>query len=127
MCLEPCAWCDILLTVSSYQLDQLSAPTIKDTAIVRLPAWAFNRTIGRFVSKSSDEYTQVAQDEDEDEIAGAATDDNSSEPGKDTPSTGSAEDFELLEKSVDELGQAKTTSSQKQSAGKAGKRKNKKR
>lgn len=59
-------------------------------------------------------------------LAAADDDDAESEPGKPTPSSGSAEDFELLEKSVDELGQAKTSGSQRQ-GGKAGKRKNKKR
>lgn len=44
-----------------------------------------------------------------------------SEPGKHTPSTGS--EFELLEKSVDELGRGKASGSQKQ---KATKRKTKK-
>lgn len=51
--------------------------------------------------------------------------DSASEPGKRTPSTDSAEDFELVEKSVDSLGQAK--SSGKSSGNKPGKRKNKKR
>lgn len=70
-----------------------------------------------------DDYEAVAQEDEEEE----AVSDNSSEPGKNTPSTGSAgEDFELLEKSVDELGRAKTTGSQKQGGNKAGKRKNKK-
>ncbi len=62
----------------------------------------------------------------EDESQGEIVDDEDSEPGKRTPSTDSAEDFELLEKSVDDLGKAKSSgSSQKQ--GKATKRKNKKR
>lgn len=96
--------------------------------MVRLPIWAYNRTLGRFLSKSdaaeSGEYEAAAQEDHEEE----AVSDNSSEPGKDTPSTGSAgEDFELLEKSIDELGRAKTTGSQKQGGNKAGKRKNKKR
>jgi hypothetical protein len=68
---------------------------------------------------SEDEFDdeQPVEDEEED-----------SEPGKRTPSTDSAEDFELLDKSIESLGKdtAKASgASQKQ--GKAGKRKNKKR
>lgn len=63
--------------------------------------------------------------EDEEEIID--DEDTSEESGKRTPSTDSAEDFELLDKSVElDANKAKTTgASQKQ--GKAGKRKNKKR
>jgi len=103
-------------------LNELPAPTIKDTAIVRLPRWIFSITVGRFLPKGADGYAEAEGDEVE-----IIDDEEDSEPGKATPSsTGSAEDFELLEKSIDDLGQAKTTGSQKQ-AGKAGKRKNKKR
>ena len=42
-------------------------------------------------------------------------DDEDSEPGKHTPSTDSAEEFELVEKSVDDLGKARSSgTSQKQ-------------
>lgn len=64
--------------------------------------------------------------EDEAEEAEVVEYDDDSESGKPTPSSGSAEDFELLEKSVDELGQAKA-SGNSQKGGKATKRKNKKR
>ena len=64
--------------------------------------------------------------EQEGEAEPLVAEEEDSEPGKATPSTGSAEDFELLEKSVDDLGEAKATGSQKQ-GNKAGKRKNKKR
>jgi hypothetical protein len=88
---------------------------------VRLPLWVFGLTLGRFlpngVAKVEEEYEEEAEP-----LAG----EEDSEPGKATPSTGSAEDFELLEKSVDDLGEAKATGSQKQ-GNKAGKRKNKKR
>ncbi|KAM7205547.1 hypothetical protein V8F20_003131 [Naviculisporaceae sp. PSN 640] len=115
--------------VAEYLLDlnEFPAPTFRDTAVVRLPIWAYRCTLGRFLSKpeaEGDEYEAVDQEGEQEE---EAISDNSSEPGKNTPSTGSAgEDFELLEKSVDELGQAKTTGSQKQGGNKAGKRKNKK-
>jgi hypothetical protein len=92
---------------------------------VRLPLWAYQLTLGRFLSKRTDD---LAEDDAEEttEVEAADNDDADSEPGKPTPSSGSAEDFELLEKSVDDLGQAKTSGSQKQ-GGKASKRKNKKR
>lgn len=67
-------------------------------------------------------------EEAEDEDAHEVVDDESSEPGKRTPSTDSAEDFELLERATDEPEKDKaqvTGSSQKQ--GKANKRKGKKR
>jgi hypothetical protein len=110
--------------VAEYLLDpnELAQPTFKDTAVVRLPIWAFQLTLGRFISKrtNDEEY------DDELEVEELDNDDEDSEPGKATPSSGSADDFELIEKSVDELGQAKTSGTQKQ-GGKASKRKNKKR
>jgi hypothetical protein len=90
---------------------------------VRLPLWAFQTTLGRFLPQG---VAKVEEEEHEDEAEPLVGDDEDSEPGKATPSTGSAEDFELLEKSVDDLGEAKATGSQKQ-GNKAGRRKNKKR
>ncbi len=91
---------------------------------MRLPLWAFNLTLGRLLPKRAGD-TPAEYEEEGEELLGDEEED--SEPGKATPSTDSAEDgFELLEKSVDELGQAKASGSQKQ-GGKAGKRKNKKR
>lgn len=55
-------------------------------------------------------------------------DEDDSEPGKRTPSTDSAEDFELLDNSVESLGKdVARASGASQKQGKAGKRKNKKR
>ncbi len=65
-------------------------------------------------------------DEAEEENQGEIVEDEDSEPGKRTPSTDSAEEFELLEKSVDDLGKAKSTGAS-QKSGKASKRKTKKR
>jgi hypothetical protein len=92
---------------------------------VRLPLWAFQLTLGRFLPKG---VAKVEEEEYEEKTQPLVADeDDSTEPGKATPSTGSAEDFELLEKSIDDLsGEAKATGSQKQ-GNKAGKRKNKKR
>lgn len=89
---------------------------------MRLPLWVFRVTAGRLLSKrdaSADEGAAAEAKAVED------NDDADSEPGKATPSSGSADDFEMLEKSVDELGRAKTSGSQRQ-GGKASKRKNKK-
>ncbi|KAK3329823.1 hypothetical protein B0H66DRAFT_488931 [Apodospora peruviana] len=109
-------------------LNELPCPTIRDTAIVRLPLWAYQLTVGRFLSKSDGSDTEDFEEDDEETEVVEDNDDDDSEPGKATPpSTGSADDFELLEKSVDELGQAKTTGSSQQKQGKAGKRKSKKR
>ncbi|KAK1757922.1 hypothetical protein QBC47DRAFT_412006 [Echria macrotheca] len=110
--------------VAEFLLDpnELSRPTFKDTAVVRLPLWVFSLTVGRLLpGRASAEEGEEAETE---ELLG--DDEEESEPGKATPTSDSAEDFELLEKSVDELGQAKATGSQKQ-GNKAGKRKNKKR
>ncbi|KAJ4297427.1 hypothetical protein N0V88_004350 [Collariella sp. IMI 366227] len=110
---------------AEYLLDpnELARPTFKDTAVIRLPIWAFQLTLGRLLPKRAQEFAEDFADEDVDALD---NDDADSEPGKPTPSSGSAEDFELLEKSVDDLGQAKTSGSQKQ-GGKPTKRKNKKR
>ncbi|KAK3990367.1 hypothetical protein QBC44DRAFT_325599 [Cladorrhinum sp. PSN332] len=116
-----------------YLLDpnELPQPTFSDTAVVRLPVWAFNLTIGRLLPKranaDAEEYDddELVQGGGGDAAAPEETDDVDSEPGKNTPSTGGS-DFELLEKSVDELGRAKASGSQnKQRA--ATKRKSKKR
>ena len=67
---------------NSSQPSELAQPTFKDTALYRVPIWAFNRTAGRFLNKASTE-------EDEDEA----------DAGVDTPSSSSgADDFEVLEK-----------------------------
>lgn len=92
---------------------------------MRLPLWIYQLTLGRLVPKRAEDDAEY-DGEDTTEGEGLDNDDADSEPGKLTPSSGSAEDFELLEKSVDELGQAKTSGTQKQ-GGKASKRKTKKR
>jgi hypothetical protein len=61
-----------------------------------------------------------AADSEEEELVDDNDDD--SDLAQRTPSTDSADDFELLEKSVDDLPKAKTTSSQAQSNNKAKKR-----
>ncbi|KAK4150662.1 hypothetical protein C8A00DRAFT_45983 [Chaetomidium leptoderma] len=106
--------------------NELARPTFKDTAVVRLPLWAYQMTLGRLVPKRADDDEAEYDGEDLTEVEVLDNEDADSEPGKATPSSGSAEDFELLEKSVDELGQARTSGSQKQGA-KANKRKTRKR
>ncbi len=94
--------------------------------MVRLPLWAYRITVGRvFPQRAEDDFEDDGEEAAEVEVAD--NDDADSEPGKPTPSSGSAEDFEMLEKSVDELGQAKTSGSQKQGGKAASKRKTKKR
>jgi len=65
---------------NSFQPNELPKPTIKDTALYRVPIWAYNRLTGRFIKSSS-------SDEDSD-ISGEEVPDSSS----------GADDFEVLEK-----------------------------
>jgi hypothetical protein len=81
-------------------------------------------TIGRLTPKRAEDAAEGDDQEAEAEVLDE--DDADSEPGKLTPSS-SAEDFEILEKSVDELGQAKASGNSQKQGGKASKRKNKKR
>ncbi|KAK0748333.1 hypothetical protein B0T21DRAFT_20785 [Apiosordaria backusii] len=114
--------------VGEFLLDpnEIAKPTFKDTAVVRLPFWVYDLTIGRVFNKrtADNEFEEEIDEPTETEVV---NDEEDSEPGRPTPSTGSAEDFELLEKSVDSLGQAKASGTQKQGGNKASKRKNKKR
>lgn len=112
-----------------FQPNELPQPTIKDTALYRMPIWFYGLTVGRVLSKkeegSGSEDDDDVADDDYKEVNAADTDD--SEPGRRTPSTGSADDgFELLDKSVEDLGKA-TGSQAQQKQGKSGKRKGKKR
>ncbi|KAG8165122.1 hypothetical protein KVR01_005397 [Diaporthe batatas] len=115
--------------VEEFLLDpnEIPKPTIRDTALVRMPIWFYGRTAGRFLSKSQDgdeEYEEV-----EEEVVSAETDSSSGAGGKRTPSTGSVDDdFELLDKSVEDVSAPKATGSQPQAkSGKSNKRKSKKR
>ncbi|KAM3074401.1 hypothetical protein ACMFMG_002792 [Clarireedia jacksonii] len=64
-------------------LDELPAPTIKDTALVRFPKWTFNLAVGRFLNKPSKE--QEYEEVEEEEAASLS-------------SSSGADDFEVLEK-----------------------------
>lgn len=110
-------------SVQEFLLDpnEFPMPTFKDTAVWRLPIWAFKRVLGKKgdAGESSDEELeesteQLTQDEDDSDVL------------QRTPSTDSAEDFEMLNtsQSVDDL--AKTATGSQQTGGKAKKR-NKKR
>ncbi|KAI0385740.1 hypothetical protein F5Y04DRAFT_244550 [Hypomontagnella monticulosa] len=122
--------------VAEFLLDpnELPPPTIRDTALVKLPLWAYSTTLGKIFGtpKAADNLDEQVDEDEEEEINAAeelADDSSSSDPPQHTPSTGSAEDFELLEKSVEELppsSKPKATGSQSNS-GKAKKRNNKKR
>ncbi|KAI0842798.1 hypothetical protein F5Y06DRAFT_256126 [Hypoxylon sp. FL0890] len=121
--------------VEEFLLDpnELPKPTVKDTALFKLPIWAYSVTLGKVfpTPKSADNLDEQVDEEFEpqNEVGETFEDDSSSDQPQRTPSTGSAEDFELLEKSVEELpNKTKTTGSQTQrgSSSKAKKR-NKKR
>ncbi|OTB07659.1 hypothetical protein M426DRAFT_317962 [Hypoxylon sp. CI-4A] len=108
-------------------LNELPKPTISDTALFKLPSWAYAATVGKLLGapKSADNLDeQVDEDSDlevqeEEESAELIDDSSSSDQAQHTPSTGSAEDFELLEKSVEELPSkpAKASGSQAQQGG----------
>ena len=68
--------------INILQPNELHRPTIKDTALYRVPIWAYTHVAGRFLKKSS-------SDEEDSDIE-----------GEDTPpsSTSGADDFEVLEK-----------------------------
>ncbi|KAK0389632.1 hypothetical protein NLU13_3207 [Sarocladium strictum] len=89
--------------VHEFLLDpnELPQPTVKDTAIVRAPLFLFDQTIGRFIPRKAEE-----------EQLDVADDDSLDEPQR-TPSDSAGEDFEMLDKSVDSLGKAKSTGTQK--------------
>ncbi|KAG6040865.1 hypothetical protein E4U41_006837 [Claviceps citrina] len=98
--------------VNEFLLDpnELARPTFKDTAVVRLPLYVFDLTLGRFVAKKEVEAESEAT-EVEEEITGTA---------QRTPSDS---DYELLDKSTDSLGKGKSSGMEK--SGKPSKRKNK--
>lgn len=102
---------------------------MRDTALVRMPIWLFGLTVGRVLKKkdaSTEDYEEI-EEEEEEELH--ETDSSSGAGGKRTPSTGSVDDdFELLDKSVEDIASstaAKATGSQAQAGGKNSKRKNK--
>lgn len=123
--------CELLLT--QLQPNEIPKPTIRDTALVRMPIWFYGRTAGRFLSKNQDgdeDYEEVEEEgSDFKEVGSAETDSSSGAGGKRTPSTGSVDDdFELLDKSVEDVSAPKATGSQPQAkSGKSNKRKSKKR
>ncbi|KAI1660291.1 hypothetical protein F4813DRAFT_351589 [Daldinia decipiens] len=110
-------------------LNEFPQPTVKDTALVKLPLWAYSATLGRVFGsrKSTDEPDDQVDEDDERQGADDLADDSSSDQPQRTPSTDSAEDFELLGTSVEDLpNKPKVTGSQAQQSNKAKKR-NKKR
>ncbi|KAF3056017.1 putative J domain-containing protein C2E1P5.03 [Daldinia childiae] len=110
-------------------LNELPPPTVKDTALVKLPIWAYSATVGRVFGsrKPTDDLDDQVDEDDERQGADDLVDDSSSDQPQRTPSTDSAEDFELLGTSVEDLpSKPKVTGSQAQQSNKAKKR-NKKR
>lgn len=103
--------------VHEFLLDpnEIAQPTFRDTAVVQAPFWLFQLTVGRFLPGKNE---QTVEDEEE-------VEDGDSDVQQPTPSDSAGEDFELLDKSTDSLSKAKVSGAQQ--AGKASKRKNKKR
>ncbi|KAG4219153.1 hypothetical protein PC116_g32367, partial [Phytophthora cactorum] len=98
-----------------------------DTALVKLPIWAYTATLGRVFGTRKPSASTTNDVPYEDENLGDLEDDSSSDQPQRTPSTDSAEDFELLGTSVEDLpSKPKATGSQAQQSNKAKKR-NKKR
>jgi len=62
--------------------NELARPTIKDTALCRVPVWAFNITVGRVFGKK--QTVEFDSDIEEEELAEG--------------SSSGADDFEVLEK-----------------------------
>ncbi|KAG5914486.1 hypothetical protein E4U61_005632 [Claviceps capensis] len=100
--------------MNEYLLDptELAQPTFKDTAVVRLPLHIFNMTLGRFIAKPDNVEIELEGSEAEEDTTMAQKEPSDS-------------DFELLDKSTDSLGKAKSSGLDK--SGKSSKRKNKKR
>ncbi|KAI1865556.1 uncharacterized protein JN550_008313 [Neoarthrinium moseri] len=100
--------------------NELPMPTIRDTALFKLPIWAFRRVLGK--KQPADELEENETEEAVEELV----DTDSDVPQRTPSTTDSNDDFELLDtsKSVEDL--AKATGSKNQSGGKAKKR-NKKR
>ncbi|KAI0533345.1 hypothetical protein GGR58DRAFT_516998 [Xylaria digitata] len=100
--------------------NELPPPTVRDTALYKLPGWIYALTVGKVIGQPAPSTVDSESD-----VVDDLVDDDSEEAAQRTPSTDSADDFELLEKSVEDLPKPKTTGSQAQ-GGKAKKR-NKKR
>ncbi|KAI0546779.1 hypothetical protein F4679DRAFT_401377 [Xylaria curta] len=111
--------------VHEFLLDpnELPPPTVRDTALFKFPGWAYALIIGRALGQKTPSSPAGSEVDVVEDAADSA--DSEGVPAARTPSTDSTEDFELLEKSLDELQQPKSTGNQAQS-GKAKKR-NKKR
>ncbi|KAI1162553.1 hypothetical protein F5B18DRAFT_373091 [Nemania serpens] len=113
--------------VREFLLDpaELPAPTIRDTALYKLPGYVYGLTVGRYLGPPGDAADASEADDQVDDDDDSSAD---SDAPQRTPSTDSADGFELLEKSVDELSQQpKTTGSSSQSQSGKAKKRNKKR
>lgn len=72
------------------QPSELARPTFKDTALYRVPRWAYSHITSRFLNKTT-HFAEEGEEKAEDE-----EDDNA---GVNTPSSSSgADDFEVLDK-----------------------------
>ncbi|KAI1828430.1 hypothetical protein F4861DRAFT_50 [Xylaria intraflava] len=100
--------------------DELPQPTIRDTALFKLPGWIYAAAIGKALGTTPSTAEGVEGDNAAAEEP--VDDDADSDVAQRTPSTGSTDDFEFLEKSVEDLPKSKTTGTQAQGSGKAKKR-----
>ncbi|TVY59655.1 putative J domain-containing protein [Lachnellula suecica] len=89
--------------IQEFLLDpnELAPPTLKDTALYRVPIWAFDRLAGKFLRKAPS-FTE--EDEEEEEVASS--------------SSSRRDDFEVLEKvkTTAQNGNGKTSKKSKKSA-----------
>ncbi|KAL5596992.1 hypothetical protein BROUX41_006336 [Berkeleyomyces rouxiae] len=100
--------------VNMFLLDpeELLPPTFKDTAVLRFPLWIVNTIKARIgLGGSSSAGSNAAKYE-----AGGADDELSSDEPQNTPDSGS--DFEMVDKSVDDLNKAKSSGMQNDAAAK---------
>ena len=51
------------LVLTARQIDAIERPTFKDTAIFRLPAFAYRKTIGRFLNPAQVKAEELGEDD----------------------------------------------------------------
>lgn len=89
-----------------------------------MPIWLYGLTVGRYLNKGHN--AEESDEFEEEELVAVETDSSSGAGGKHTPSTGSVDDdFELLDKSVEDVSASAKTSGSQPQTGKNNKRKNK--
>lgn len=105
--------------------DEIPPPTVRDTALFKIPGWAYAATVGRAVGQSPASEAEGSVVDELDLVVDVEEEEVDSEAPQRTPSTDS-DDFEFLEKSVEGLPHGKAATGSQAQSGKAKKR-NKKR